>query len=130
MLYLAWKKLSILSYRSIIDVGLVRVDSQLPCKASNKHQHHYGAVHCYSSMFTANEPTPPLILYLQGVYLVLFLFDDNYSPKTKDSHLLHAHPQSYLDSITFSVLDAYYGWMLWAPLLIGGHLMPQCILFE
>jgi hypothetical protein len=33
-------KLSTLGYRSLIDVGIVELDGQLPCQPSNKHHHH------------------------------------------------------------------------------------------
>jgi hypothetical protein len=50
------KKLSTLCYRSLIHVGIVDVDGQVPCQPSNKPRKD-----------VANQPTPPMGASLKGV---------------------------------------------------------------
>jgi hypothetical protein len=52
------KKLSTLCYRSLIHVGIVDFDGQLPRQPSNKPCNHGGAICHNSGIDVANQPTP------------------------------------------------------------------------
>ena len=114
------------------------MDGQPPCRPSNKHNHHGGAICCYSSMTVANQsPIPPgtslkgagrrrcarvlfnladwprkkLITNLSNIFQVYQLYLRLVTAKIMVSHPPHTHPRSHILSMLPSIAAACF-WLV------------------
>ena len=145
-----------LRYHSLIHIGIVELDGQPPCRPSNKHNHHGGAICCYSSMTVANQsPIPPgtslkgagrrrcarvlfnladwprkkLITNLSNIFQVYQLYLRLVTAKIMVSHPPTLTPGHASSPCYPPLRPPVFGWLLCFGLPTGGQFMPLCILF-